>query len=111
MADSSFHADVACVAAGMIAPELAGERLADAATFVDQQVSAMPAHLRFGVEAGGVFLRTYARLRRRAAFNDLDNADRQRLVAEWLSSPLPPVGQYVRVLRSLALYAAQEPLS
>ena len=74
-------------------------------TYVDRSLRSMPEHLRAGVAAESVVLGAWVRLRRRlgATGDDL----RSQLEA-WQDSRLDPVRQYVRMLRSLVLYAEHE---
>src|SRR5688572_17870106 len=72
---------------------------ADVEAFVDGSLGAMPEHLRAGVAVESIVLGAYARIR------SLDTA---RLIEAFDRSPLAPVRQYVRLLRSLVLFAEQE---
>jgi hypothetical protein len=105
-----FHVAVACTALTLAVPDTSPERIDDAARFVSEQIAAMPYHLRAGVEAGGLVLGLHALARTGRRFSALPARDRERLVRAWLASRLAPVAQYVRVLRALARYAAQEPV-
>jgi hypothetical protein len=68
--------------------------------WVDDTLRDMPEHLRFGVLAESIVLGLWARLR--AAVDDA------ALLRSFEGSPLWPVRQYVRLLRSLVLYAENE---
>lgn len=73
--------------------------------FVDASLRHMPEHLRAGVVAGSVTLAAGslgARLLGRPLAAYAEALER---------SPLPPVRQYVRLLRSLVLFAEQELLA
>jgi len=65
------------------------------AEWVDESLSGMPEVLRAGVAAGSVVLGWWARLTGRRG------AD---LVGALERSPLPPVRQHLRLLRSLVLF-------
>ena len=67
--------------------------------WVDDTLRDMPEHLRFGVLAQSVALGAWSRVRPHA-----DDA----LVHSFERSPLWPVRAYVRLLRSLVLYAENE---
>jgi hypothetical protein len=71
----------------------------DVETYVDDALRAMPEHLRAGMAAESVALGLWARLRGRRGGVDLEALE---------SSPLDPVRQYVRLLRSLVLFAEHE---
>ena len=68
-------------------------------SWVDDTLRDMPEHLRLGVVAQSLALGAWARVRPRA-----DDA----LVRAFERSPLWPVRAYVRLLRSLVLYAENE---
>ena len=68
--------------------------------FVEGSLEAMPEHLRLGVLAESVAFATWARLR-----GTRDVAD---LVRTLEASPIALVRQYVRLFRSLVLFAEQE---
>jgi hypothetical protein len=67
--------------------------------WVDGSLRDMPEHLRFGVAAESVALGLWARVR---------GADDPALLRSFESSPVWPVRQYVRLLRSLVLFAENE---
>ena len=69
------------------------------ATWVDDSLRDMPEHLRLGVLVESLGLGMWAAVRRQ---------DDDRLVRSLESSPLWPVRQYVRLLRSLILFAENE---
>jgi len=74
--------------------------------YVDGALRAMPEYLRAGVAAESVALGAWAGLlgRRRGS----DPAALVQLLDRWEESPLGPVRQYVRLLRSLVLFAECE---
>ena len=74
--------------------------------YVDGALRAMPEYLRGGVAAGTVVLGTWARVLGRRGGSD--PAALVELVDRWEESPLGPVRQYVRLLRSLVLFAECE---
>ena len=67
--------------------------------WVDDTLRDMPEHLRFGVLVQSIALGLWARVRR---------SDDASLVRSFDRSPLWPVRGYVRLLRSLVLYAEHE---
>jgi hypothetical protein len=67
--------------------------------WVDDTLRDMPEHLRLGVLVQSVALGLWARVRR---------SDDASLVRSFERSPLWPVRGYVRLLRSLVLYAEHE---
>lgn len=69
------------------------------AEWVDGALGAMPDVLRIGVGTGSVALAAWARVR---------GLQGPALVASLESSPLPPVRQHLRLLRSLVLFADVE---
>jgi hypothetical protein len=74
--------------------------------YVDGALRAMPEHLRAGVAAESLVLGTWARLLR--ALGRLDNRTLDTRLERWEASRLGPVRQYVRLLRSLVLFAEHE---
>lgn len=67
--------------------------------WVDGTLHAMPELLRGGVAAGSIVLGTWARLTGRRG---------KALIDALESSPLPPVRQHLRLLRSLVLFGDLE---
>jgi len=67
--------------------------------WVDDTLRDMPEHLRLGVLAESIALGLWSKLR---------PADDAALVRSFERSPLWPVRQYVRLLRSVVLYAENE---
>jgi hypothetical protein len=67
--------------------------------WVDDTLGDMPEHLRLGVLAESIALGLWSRLR---------PSDDAELVRSFERSPLWPVRQYVRLLRSVVLYAENE---
>jgi hypothetical protein len=67
--------------------------------WVDDTLRDMPEHLRLGVLVESVGLGLWSRVR---------PADDRALLQSFERSPLWPVRQYVRLLRSLVLYAENE---
>jgi hypothetical protein len=74
---------------------------AEVAAYVDETLHAMPEHLRAGMAAESLALGAWARLR---GGTGTSGASLERLE----SSRLDPVRQYVRLLRSLVLFAEHE---
>ncbi len=74
-------------------------RRADVVAWVDATLQAMPEILRAGVAAGSLVLGGWARLAGRRG---------QALVDALAASPLPPVRQHLRLLRSLVLFGDLE---
>lgn len=74
--------------------------------WVDGSLADMPEHLRAGVLAESLALATVARLRRAGARpTDADVASAVRILD---ASPVALLRQYVRLFRSLVLFAEQE---
>ena len=81
------------------------ERLrAEIEAYVDATLRAMPEHLRVGMAAESLALGAWARLRGAGAHPSAPGTSLERLE----SSRLDPVRQYVRLLRSLVLFAEHE---
>ncbi|HEX8803307.1 MAG TPA: hypothetical protein VF743_03905 [Acidimicrobiales bacterium] len=75
--------------------------------FVDGSLKDMPEPIRAGVVAETVLLGTYAAALRKLGKMDGDRALLERLDA-WETSPIGVVRQYVRMMRSLVLFAENE---
>jgi hypothetical protein len=75
--------------------------------FVDERVASMPSHLRLGVRATEWILLLISRGGRGPAAHGA-RGELPRRLRRWGSSRLPPVTQYVRLIRSLVLLAAHE---
>jgi hypothetical protein len=80
----------------------------DVEVWVENQMYAMPFHVKFGVAAVAVLCTLHAVLRTGRAQWRLRPDMRRHLLLCWAASPIPPVAQYVRLERSLVLYAAYE---
>jgi hypothetical protein len=74
-------------------------RRAEVVAWVDTSLRAMPELLRAGVAAGSIVLGAWARVTGRRG---------PALVAALERSPLPPVRQHLRLLRSLVLFGDLE---
>ena len=74
-------------------------RRRDIVAYVDGSVRALPEHLRFAIGAASVLLGAVARLLR---------PDPARAVRVLDRSPIAPMRQYVRLFRSLVLFAENE---
>jgi hypothetical protein len=74
-------------------------RRGDIESFVEGALQAMPEHLRASIAAASVVLGGWARVAR---------PDKARLVQSLDTSPIAPIRQYVRVFRSLVLFAESE---
>jgi hypothetical protein len=83
------------------------ELRAAVATYVDRSLRAMPDFLRLGVAAETVFLGAWARLRDRTSGADRE-ALRARLDGWEARAPIGVVRSWVRLLRSLVIYAENE---
>jgi hypothetical protein len=77
---------------------------AEIEAYVDETLRAMPEHLRAGMAAESLALGAWTRLQGRGAHGSAPGAFLERLE----SSRLDPVRQYVRLLRSLVLFAEHE---
>lgn len=74
-------------------------------TYVDRSLRSMPEHLRAGVAAESLALGAWVRLQRTLGARRDDFASQ---LDGWEGSRLGPVRQYVRLLRSLVLFAECE---
>ena len=72
---------------------------ADVTAWVDGSLRSMPEPLRAGVALGSIVLGVWAAITR---------AEGQRLIGALERSPLPPVRQHLRLLRSLVLFGDLE---
>jgi len=81
-------------------------RRRDIVTFVDGALAAMPEHLRASIAAASIALGAWAGVRRPPAPAGAGRAD--PLVHALDTSPVPQIRQYVRLFRSLVLFAEQE---
>jgi hypothetical protein len=77
---------------------------AEIEAYVAETLRAMPEHLRAGMAAESLALGVWARLRGAGAGRSVPGASLDRLE----TSRLDPVRQYVRLLRSLVLFAEHE---
>jgi hypothetical protein len=86
---------------------------ADAATepvdFVLGQVSALAPFMRVGVEAAAVFLAAYTFVTTGRSFPSMTAERRATTVRRWETLGLPPARLYLRLIRSLTLFAAFDP--
>ena len=74
-------------------------RRRDIVAYVDGSIRAMPEHLRFAIGSASVLLGGAARVLR---------PDPARVVRLLDKSPIAPMRQYVRLFRSLVLFAENE---
>jgi hypothetical protein len=74
--------------------------------YVDGSLRSMPDHLRLGLTVGSVVLGAWDGVAGLAGGGS-DEA-RARRLERWEASPIGPVNQYVRLLRSLVLFAEHE---
>ena len=75
--------------------------------FVDERIVSMPSHLRVGVRATEWFLLLISRGGPAPTAHGA-RGELARRLHRWESSRLPPVTQYLRLIRSLVLLAAHE---
>lgn len=80
----------------------------DMSGFVEEELKAMPLHLRVGVEAVSALLLTRTTIEGRGDFARRGAEARATAIGSWEASRLGPVRQYVRFLRSLVLFALHE---
>ena len=76
--------------------------------FADSRVRELPTHIRLGVEAVELMLGPTAYIYAGRPFAAMDVTGRAALIAKWERSPLTPMRQYVRMMRSFVLFAAHE---
>lgn len=74
-------------------------RRGEVTSFVEGALREMPEHLRLSIGAASVAL---------SAWGGVTRHDNRRLVRSLDTSPIPPIRQYVRLFRSLVLFAEQE---
>ena len=82
------------------------EHRAAIADFVDGALRSMPEHLRAGVAAESIALGAVTRLQ--LATGRLRDEELAERLDRWEESPISVVSQYVRMLRSLVLFAEHE---
>ena len=87
---------------------LDGASVAEVATFLTQEMEALPARLRVMFEAGMATFRLYVRLRYVRSFCALDVAHRQAAVNSWAFGRIGLLRQLFRPVRSIALLAYYE---
>jgi hypothetical protein len=75
-------------------------------SYVSNTLHSMPEHLRAGVAAESIALGSWSWLEHRAGHLH-DHRLRAR-VAQWKTSKIDPIRQYVRLLESLVLFAENE---
>jgi hypothetical protein len=88
--------------------DLPGSVARDVEVWVENQMYAMPIHVKIGVAAVAFVATVHAILRMGRPQWRLGPAMRRHLLHCWATSPIPPLAQYVRLERSLMLYAAYE---
>jgi hypothetical protein len=74
-------------------------------TYVDRSLRSMPEHLRAGVAAESLALGTWVLLRRKLGVTEANLGSQ---LDAWEDGRSGPVRQYVRLLRSLVLFAECE---
>jgi hypothetical protein len=89
-------------------PPLSPPVARDVEVWVGNQLEAMPAHVRFGLAVVAVFVTLDAIVRTGRPQWRIGAQQRHLLLTRWAASPLVPVAQYIRLHRSLVLYAAHE---
>lgn len=72
-------------------------------SYVDGALHAMPQHLRAAVAVESVALGVWSRLA-----GDSSGSTSKARLDRWEASPIGPLRQYVRLFRSLVLFAEQE---
>jgi hypothetical protein len=80
----------------------------DVEVWVENQMYNMPLHIKAGVALVAFVITVEATLRHGRPQWRLPAATRRRLLERWSNSRLVPVSQYVRLVRSLAVYGAYE---
>ena len=74
--------------------------------FVDGSLRDMPEPIRAGVAAESILLGAYAKAQR--ARGRLDDAELAQRLDAWERSPIGPLRNYVRMMKSLVLFAENE---
>lgn len=78
-------------------------------SFVDGSLRDMPEHLRLGVVGESVLLGTYvAALRAAGRLGPADTGGLVSLLDAWEGSPIGVLRQYVRMMKSLVVFAENE---
>jgi hypothetical protein len=83
----------------------------DVECWVEHQMYSMPFHVKLGVAVVAVVVTLHSLLRTGRPPWRLPPSLRHHLLKCWSSSPLAPVAQYVRLERSLVLFASFERLA
>jgi len=95
-----FHQAVAETLIALDVPDASEARRADAIEFVLGQIAALPLHTATGVRAAALTLMP--------GFERRDAAGRIAAIHKWERSKLPSTRLYLRLLRSLVLFAAYD---
>jgi hypothetical protein len=74
--------------------------------FVDGTLRDMPEPIRFGVAAESILLGAYAKVRR--SQGRLDDRELAERLDSWERSPIGPLRNYVRMMKSLVLFGESE---
>jgi hypothetical protein len=105
---SGLHRAVAATVLDAELPGASPSLRRDVEAFVDGQLAAAPQHVRVGLGAIEAVLGALTVVRTARPFARLGAERRAALVEAWAASPLPGVGQYVRLVRGLSSFAAAE---
>ena len=76
--------------------------------FVLAQLERAPTHVRAGLRAVELLLLVVSAVSTGKPLWSVGADRRVAIVRSWSASPLPPVAQYARLLRSLTLFSAHE---
>jgi hypothetical protein len=94
------------VVATLVSPTLGDQERAEIETYVDDSLRSMPEHLRAGMAAESILFGAWPRVQ--GALGRYDRGSMNARVERWKASRFDPVRQYVRLLRSLVLFAEHE---
>jgi hypothetical protein len=92
--------------ATLVSPSLDDRRRAVVEQYVEDSLRSMPEHLRVGVAAESLLFGAWPRVQR--SLRRLDHRAFERRLSRWGSSRFDPLRQYVRMLKSLVLFAEHE---
>ena len=104
----THRAVAASIVDAEVGPTVPAAVASEASAWVEQQVTALAPHIRLGVHAVGILVAGHALAVGRRPLWRLPDPERRQLLERWRRSRLVPVTQYLRLQRSLVLYAVYE---
>jgi hypothetical protein len=94
------------VIATLVSPALDDEQRTAVESYVDDSLRSMPEHLRAGVAAASLAFGAWSRIQQ--VLGSYDRRSTHARVERWKRSRFDVVRQYVRLLKSLVLFAEYE---